>query len=182
VKAADWHQDERWSSASRREIGVSAPEELSRRSGLAFLRAIIGGELPQPPISRTLNFFILEAEKGRVVFQGAPQAQFYNPIGTIHGGWASTLLDSCMACAVHSTLKAGLGYTTIELKVNMVRAIWNETGPLRAEGWVVHQGRQVSTAEGKLIGADGRLYAHGSTTCLVFPVPVDGTTNREQSS
>jgi uncharacterized protein (TIGR00369 family) len=171
VKAADWQQDERWSAASRREIGVSAQEELRTRSGLTFLRAIIGGELPQPPISRTLNFFILEADEGRVVFQGAPLSEFYNPIGTIHGGWASTLLDSCMACAVHSTLKAGLGYTTIELKINMVRPIGHDTGPLRAEGRIVHAGRQVATAEGQLVGGDGRLYAHGSTTCLVFPFP-----------
>lgn len=169
MKAGDWQQDERWSAASGRQIGVSPQEELRKRSGLAFLRAVISGELPQPPISRTLNFFILEADQGRVVFQGAPQPEFYNPIGTIHGGWASTLLDSCMACAVHSTLKAGLGYTTIELKINMVRAIAHDTGPLRAEGRVVHAGRQVATAEGKLIDGGGRLYAHGSTTCLIFP-------------
>lgn len=169
MKAGDWQQDERWSAASGRQIGVSPQEELRKRSGLAFLRAVISGELPQPPISRTLNFFILEADQGRVVFQGAPQPEFYNPIGTIHGGWASTLLDSCMACAVHSTLKAGLGYTTIELKINMVRAIAHDTGPLRAEGRVVHAGRQVATAEGRLIDGGGRLYAHGSTTCLIFP-------------
>jgi uncharacterized protein (TIGR00369 family) len=102
-----------------------------------------------------------------VMFQGEPTADFYNPIGSVHGGWAATLLDSCMACAVQSTLAAGRGYTTVELKVNLVRALSTDTGPVRAEGWVVHGGRQIATAEGRLTGADGKLYAHGSTTCLV---------------
>ena len=154
--------------ARQRAVGVSPPDVLRARSGLDFLRAIIVGELPGPPIGRVLHFRPISAEAGRVVFQGEPTADFYNPIGSVHGGWAATLFDSCMACAVQSTLAAGRGYTTVELKVNLVRALSADTGPVRAEGWIVHGGRQVATAEGRLTGADGRLYAHGSTTCLVL--------------
>ena len=169
LNATAWEQDRNWLSAAAGRLGVTPQDELRRRSGLQFLRAIIAGELPHPPISRTLNFYVMEVDEGRVVFQGVPTPEFYNPIGSIHGGWASTLLDSCMACAVHSTLAPGYGYTTIELKANMVRPLAHDTGAVRAEGRVIHAGRQVATAEGKLYGPDGRLYAHGSTTCLVFP-------------
>lgn len=148
--------------------GVSSVDKLRSRSGLAFLKAILDGELPSPPIGRTLNFVPIEVEKGRVVFQGTPLPAFYNPIGSIHGGWAAALLDSCMGCTVHSTLEAGQGYTTIELKLNYVRALMPDSGPVRAEGRIIHAGRQIATAEGRLIGHDGRMYAHGSTTCLVF--------------
>ncbi|MGH8629369.1 MAG: PaaI family thioesterase, partial [Burkholderiales bacterium] len=146
--------NEAWIAAERRFVeraadwGVSPLEELRKRSGLEFLRAIASGELPSPPIGRTLNFFLHEVDEGRVVFQGEAKAEFYNPIGSIHGGWACTLLDSCMACAVQTTLKAGTAYTTLELKINLVRALGSDTGPVRAEGRVVHAGRQVATAEG----------------------------------
>ncbi|HEX7812424.1 MAG TPA: PaaI family thioesterase [Burkholderiales bacterium] len=151
--------------------GVSPFEEMRKRSGLQFLRDIAAGVLPLPPIGLALNFFLVEAEEGRVLFQGTPKFDFYNPIGSIHGGWACTLLDSCMSCAVQTTLKAGFAYTTGELKVNMVRPMTDKTGPVRAEGKVIHPGRQLATAEGKLFGADGKLYAHGTTTCLIFPMP-----------
>jgi uncharacterized protein (TIGR00369 family) len=151
--------------------GVSTPDQMRARSGLQFLQDIIAGVLPLPPIGKAMNFFPLEAEEGRVVFQGTPKFDFYNPIGSIHGGWACTLLDSCMSCAVQTTLKAGYAYTTGELKVNMVRPITEKTGPLRAEGKVIHPGRQLATAEGRLVGPDGKLYAHGTTTCLIFPLP-----------
>jgi len=154
--------------------GVSPLEEMRKRSGLQFLQDIVSGVLPYPPIGKAMNFFPILAEEGRVVFQGTPKFDFYNPIGSIHGGWACTLLDSCMSCAVQTTLKAGYGYTTGELKVNMVRPITDKTGPLRAEGKVIHPGRQLATAEGKIYGPDGKLYAHGTTTCLIFPLP-DGT-------
>lgn len=157
-------------ASKQTNIGVSPPDKLRSLSGLDFLRAIVSGELPAPPIGRTLNFGPISVEKGRVAFQGEPLADFYNPIGSIHGGWAATLLDSCMGCAVHSALPAGRGYTTIELKLNMVRAMSKDTGPVRAEGWIVHVGRQIATAEGRLTGADGKLYAHGSTTCLVLSI------------
>jgi len=163
-----WIEAQRRLEGLARDWGVSTLEQLRTRSGLEFLRAIANCELPSPPIGRTLNFFLQEVQEGHVVFQGEPKAEFYNPVGSIHGGWASTLLDSCMACAVQTTLKAGQAYTTLELKINLVRAIAADTGPLRAEGWIVHAGRQVATADGKLYGPDGKLYAHGSTTCLVF--------------
>ena len=154
--------------------GVSTPDQMRARAGLQFLQDIVAGVLPFPPISKAMNFYPIEAEEGRVVFQGTPKFDFYNPIGSIHGGWACTLLDSCMSCAVHTTVKAGFAYTTGELKVNMVRPITEKTGPLRAEGKVIHPGRQLATAEGRIFGPDGKLYAHGTTTCLIFPLP-DGT-------
>jgi len=153
--------------------GVSPLEEMRKRSGLQFLRDIASGVLPYPPIGKALNFFLVEAEEGRVVFQGTPTFDFYNPIGTVHGGWACTLLDSCMSCAVQTTLKSGFGYTTGELKVNLVRPLTDKTGPVRAEGKVIHPGRQVATAEGRIVGPDGKLYAHGTTTCVIFPLPPD---------
>lgn len=143
---------------------------LAQRSGLELLRGVMMGELPPAPIGMTLDFFIVEVEPGRVVFQGYPKAAFYNPIGSVHGGWTSTLLDSCVACAVHSTLPAGKGYTTIELKVNFVRAVMPDTGPMRAEGKVINVGNRIGTAEGRLVDASGKLYAHATTTCLIFDV------------
>lgn len=148
--------------------GVSPLEALKQRSGLAFLQAIIDGTLPQPPMTQTLDFHLLQVDHGRAVFQGEPRPEHYNPIGSVHGGWASTLLDSCMACAVQSTLPVGQGYTTIELKVNLVRALSHDTGPVRAEGKVINAGRTLATAEGRLVDADGKLYAHGTTTCLIL--------------
>ena len=153
--------------------GVSLLEKIRNRSGLQFLRDIASGALPYPPIGKTLNFFLLEAEEGRVVFQGTPTFDFYNPIGTVHGGWAATLLDSCMGCAIHTLLKKGFGYTTAELKINMVRPLSDKTGPVRAEGKVIHPGRQVATSEGRLYGPDGKLYAHGTTTCVIFELPME---------
>ena len=150
--------------------GVSPLEEMRKRSGLEFLRDIISGTLPFPPIGKTMNFFPIEAEEGWVVFQGTPTFDFYNPIGTVHGGWACTLLDSCMSCAVQTTLKTGYAYTTGELKVNLVRPLTDKSGPVRAEGKVIHPGRQLATAEGRIVGPDGKLYAHGTTTCVIFEI------------
>ena len=150
--------------------GVSPLEEMRKRSGLEFLRDIASGVLPLPPIGKTLNFFLLEADDGRVVFQGTPTFDFYNPIGTVHGGWAATLLDSCMACAVQTKLKKGQAYTTAELKLNLVRPLTDQTGPVRAEGKIIHAGRQIATSEGRLFGPDGKLYAHGTTTCMIFQI------------
>ena len=113
---------------------------------------------------------LISADKGHVVFQGTPEHRHYNPIGSVHGGFHATLLDSCVGCAVHTTLEAGQGYTTLELKVNYVRALTDRVGPVRAEGKVIHVGKQVATAEGRIVDVQGRLYAHASTTCLVFPL------------
>jgi uncharacterized protein (TIGR00369 family) len=171
MSASEWGKLEEEVAMRVANPGVSSVEEIRSRSGLQFLRDIAGGALPLPPIGKALNFFLVEAEEGRVVFQGTPAFDFYNPIGTIHGGWAATLLDSCMGCAVQSMLKKGYGYTTAELKLNLVRPMSDRTGPVRAEGKVIHPGRQVATAEGKLFGADGKLYAHGTTTCVIFEIP-----------
>ncbi len=150
--------------------GVLTLENLRECSGLELFQKMIAGELPRPPITDTLGFVMVEAEKGRVTFQGTPQHRHYNPIGSVHGGFHATLLDSCVACAIQSTLEAGQGYTTIELKINYIRALTDRVGPVRAEGKVIHAGKQIGTAEGKLIDADGKLYAHASTTCLIFNV------------
>lgn len=156
------------STKATRTYGVTPPEQVRALSGLAFLQAWIDGELPSPPISQVFDFDAATVEKGRVVFSGQPDARFYNPIGTVHGGWGATLLDSCMACAVHSTLEPGQGYTTLEIKINYVRAMTDRTGVVQAEGKVVHAGRQVATAEGWLRDTQGRVLAHGSTTCMIF--------------
>lgn len=173
MTAAAWAKLEQEVAMRVANPGVSPLEEIRKRSGLDFLRDIASGVLPYPPIGKTLNFFLLEVEEGRVVFQGTPVFDFYNPIGSVHGGWAATLLDSCMACAIQTTLKAGFGYTTAELKLNLVRPLSDRTGPVRAEGKVIHPGRQVATSEGRLCGPDGKLYAHGTTTCVVFPLPAE---------
>jgi uncharacterized protein (TIGR00369 family) len=137
-------------------------------SGLDFLRAIISGELPKAPIQELLGFEIEEAEEGRVVFSIEPGEQHYNPIGSVHGGVAATLLDSAMGAAVHSTLPEGTGYVTLEVKFNLVRAITADTGRVLAEGRVIHAGKSVATVEADLRSAgDGKLLAHGTSTCLV---------------
>jgi uncharacterized protein (TIGR00369 family) len=137
-------------------------------SGLDFLRAVQSGELPPPPIAVLMGFGLAEVEEGRVVFTVQPAEYHYNPIGVVHGGLAATLLDSAMGCTVHSTLPAGTGYTTLEMKVNLVRAITQTTGELRCEGQMIYQGGRIATAEGKVTDAQGKLYAHGTTTCIIF--------------
>jgi len=139
-------------------------------SGLELFQKMLRGELPPAPITETLDFHLVEAEKGRVVFQGHPAKAHCNPLGSIHGGWQATLLDSCMACAVQSHLDAGQAYTTLEFKVNCLRALMPNTGPVRAEGRIIQVGRQIGIAEGKLVDAAGKLYAHATTTCLIFNV------------
>lgn len=137
-------------------------------AGLDYLKAIIRGAVPAAPLARVLGFVLAEVESGRAVFEIEPMEFHYNPIGSVHGGVACTLLDSAMGCAVHTTLPAGTGYTTAELKVNLVRAITTATGLLRAEGKVIHRGGRIATAEGHLRDREGRLYAHGTTTCLIL--------------
>jgi uncharacterized protein (TIGR00369 family) len=152
------------------EYGLIPMERLKELSGLEIFRLMLDGELPSPPIARTLDFMILEVEKGRVTFTGTPKIDHYNPLGTVHGGYIATLLDSAMACAVQSTLRAGQGYTSVEIKVNFDRPLTVKTGPVRAIGEVVSIGRRIGTAEGRLVDEGGKLYAHGSTTCLIFPL------------
>ncbi len=137
-------------------------------SGLEFLRKVVSGELPRPPIGALMNFGIVELSEGRAVFEAVPAEYHYNPIGVVHGGLAMTLLDSAMGCAVHSTLPAGAGYTTLEVKVNFVRPLTAETGEVRCEARVIHVGGRTATAEGRVVDAEGRLYAHATTTCMIF--------------
>jgi uncharacterized protein (TIGR00369 family) len=148
--------------------GVATPEQVAGRSGLEIMQAMLRGELPYAPIARTLDFHLLEVEEGRAVFQGTPGPAHLNPMGTVHGGWYATLLDSALGCAVHTKMPPGRAYTTAELGVNLVRAIGPKVQRVRAEGRVLHCGRQLATAEARLFGSDGTLYAHATTTCLVF--------------
>ena len=147
------------------------PLAASRESsGLELFQKMLRGELPPPPIAQTLDFALVEAEPGRVVFQGHPAKAHFNPAGTVHGGYQATLLDSCMTCAVQSTLAAGQASTTLEIKVNFLRAMTDQVGPVRAEGTSIQVGKQIGIAEGRLVDAAGRLYAHATTTCLIFSV------------
>jgi uncharacterized protein (TIGR00369 family) len=145
--------------------GARAGREMS---GIDYLRAIASGEYPPAPIAALLGMGIAEIEEGRVVFTVEPAEYHYNPIGVVHGGLAATLLDSAMGCAVHSLLPAGTGYTTLEMKVNLVRALTVETGEVRAEGKVIHLGGRIATAEGKVVDRSGKLYAHATTTCIIL--------------
>ncbi|MCU4178913.1 PaaI family thioesterase [Bosea sp. BH3] len=156
-------------------FGVVSREALVAGDGLSFLRGIIDGTQPAPPFAEAMDFDLVEAEEGRVVFTGRPSARFFNPLGTIHGGWTATILDSAMACAAHSTLKPGEGYTTLEMKLNYVRPVMPDTGTVRCEGRLIHRGGSVITSEGRLVDGQGKLLAHGTETCLVFPAKKMGT-------
>jgi uncharacterized protein (TIGR00369 family) len=165
---ARWEADEARVRARLAPPGLARPEDLVRRTGLQMFEAIGNGELPSVPIGASLDFWPIEFEFGRMVFQGRPSAKYMNPLGTIHGGWIATLLDSAVACAVHTTLPAGKGYTTAELKISYVRALTPKVPLVRAEGKIINSGRQVGFAEGRLFGPDGKLYAHATTTCVVL--------------
>ena len=169
---AQWKQEEEAVRARLRPAHAPAPTlRPSALSGLDTLNAIFAGELPPPPIGETLDFVPIRMAHGQAVFQGRPMRRHYNPLGTVHGGWFATLLDSAVGCAIHTTLAAGRGYTTLELKVNLVRALTDAVPLVRAEGQVIHVGRQTGTAEGRIVGPDGKLYAHATTTCLIFDLP-----------
>lgn len=142
---------------------------MTTRAGLDILQGIVSGDLPQPPITDVLGFHLTEVSAGRAVFEGLPEYRHYNPIGSVHGGFAATLLDSALGCAIFSALQPGEGWTTLELKINFVRALTKDTGPVRAEGRIIHRGRTVATSEGDLKDRHGKLYAHATTTCMIFP-------------
>ena len=151
--------------------GVARPDQIVGKTGLELMQAIVDGDIPYATIAKTLDFLVVEVEPGRAVFQGTPGGQLLNPLGTVHGGWYATLLDSALGCAVHTMLPAGRGYTTAELGVNIVRSVPLKVQRVRAEGKIIHCGRQLATAEARLFGPDGTLYAHATTTCLVFDLP-----------
>ena len=148
-------------------FGVVRPDQFAGRSGRQILQAIIDGDLPQPPISQTLTFRIVEVGDGFAAFEGETGPHLLNPMGGVHGGWALTLIDSVAACAGHSLLPAGVGYTTIETKANFARPIATDTGRVRAEARVVTQGRRIISAEARVLGPDARVLAHGTSTILV---------------
>jgi uncharacterized protein (TIGR00369 family) len=152
--------------------GLITRQQTAALSGLQIFEAIFAGELPAPPIGETMDFIPIHMEEGVAVFQGKPMLKHYNPLGTVHGGWYCTLLDSAVGCAVHTTLPAGKGYTTLEIKVSMLRPLTDAVPLVRAEGTVIHTGRQVATAEGRIVGPDGKVYAHATTTCLIFDLPM----------
>jgi uncharacterized protein (TIGR00369 family) len=145
--------------------------EIARTmTGIDYLRAIVSGDAPAPPIAVTLGFTITEVESGRVVFEVEPADFHYNPLGVVHGGVAATILDSAMACAVQSTLPVGVGYTTLDLHTRYLRAITVRAGRLHCEGRVVQAGARVATAEGRLVGSGGKIYATGTESCLIIPL------------
>ena len=166
-----WLAHEARLKASLPGAGVVDRATLSSRTGLDMIQGMADGRTPRAPIGDVVDMVPVEASVGRMVFQGRPSRRFYNPIGTVHGGWIATLLDSAVGCAVHTTLSPGQGYTTLELKVNYLRAVTDRTGPLRAEGRVLHVSRQIGLADGRLYDAAGKVYAHATTTCLIFPLP-----------
>lgn len=156
------------SQATSKTYGTVAADRRKEMSGLEFVQGLVAGTLPLNTIARTLGYDVTEAENGRVVVTATPNDTHLNPSGTVHGGLAATLLDSCMGLAIWTTLEKGLGQTTLEFKISLVRPITPETGAIRAEGIVLNRGRRVGTAEGKITDDKGRLLAHGTTTCLIF--------------
>ena len=161
-----------------RVYGVTDPAEATRMSGREFLEAMMDGRLPAPPMMRTLTFTLTEIGDGFAVFEGDPGPHVLNPMGGVHGGWALTLIDSATGCAAHSLLPAGVGYATIETKGNLSRPITLDTGRVRAEGRVVSRGRQIISADARLLSQDGRILAHGTSTIMVLaprPAPASPT-------
>ena len=157
-------------TAPKVQYGVTPPEVVASMPGIDFVRAIFAGKLPAPPIMQTVEPFDSTAEPGVVVFHSIPGFRHYNPIGSVHGGYAATLLDSAMGLAVHSMLPAGTGYTTLEFKVSFIKGMTEDTGPVRTEGRTLNVGRRAATAEARITDTKGRLLAHATTTCLIFEI------------
>jgi uncharacterized protein (TIGR00369 family) len=160
-------------TAPKIEYGVTPTQLMAAMAGIDFVRALFEGKLPAPPIMQTIEPFDSTAEPGVVVMYSIPAFRHYNPIGSVHGGYAATLLDSAMGLAVHSALPAGSGYTTLEFKVSFIRGMTEDTGPVRTEGRTLNVGRRAATAEARITDPKGRLLAHATTTCLVFEIPKD---------
>src|ERR1700730_7717526 len=156
------------------EYGVTPTEIMASMAGIDFVRATFDGKLPTPPIMQTIEPFDCTAEPGVVVIHSIPGFRHYNPIGSVHGGYAATLVESVMGLAVHSMLPAGSGYTTLEFKISFIRGMTQDTGVVRSEGRVLNVGRRAATAEARVTDSKGRLLAHATTTCLVFEIPGPG--------
>ena len=148
--------------------GSFTPELLNKHTGVELLQMMAEGVLDGPPIARVLNFYLAEVAKGKAVFRGTPTLEHYNPAGTVHGGWYASILDSALGCAVQSMLPAGVMFTTVEFKVNLVRPLFEDTGEVECEGNIVHFGRTIATSEARLVRGDGKLVAHATSTCAVF--------------
>ena len=153
------------------EYGVTPTAVMASMAGIEFVRAMFAGKLPPPPIMQTVEPFDQTAEVGHVSFHSIPGFRHYNPIGSVHGGYAAILLDSAMGLAVHSALPVGSGYTTLEFKISFIKGMTKDTGPVRTEGKTLSVGRRAATAEARITDAKGRLLAHATTTCLVFEIP-----------
>ena len=158
-------------TASKVEYDVTPTHVMASMPGLDFVRDIFDGRLPSPPIMQNVEPFDSTAEHGHVVFHSVPGFRHYNPIGSVHGGYAAILLDSAMGLAVQTTLPAGTGYTTLEFKISFIRGMSQDSGPVRTEGKTLNVGRRAATAEARITDATGRLLAHATTTCLVFEIP-----------
>jgi uncharacterized protein (TIGR00369 family) len=169
-KRQQWLNEAESMRAGLAQAGVAEREQLRSRSGMEFLKGIGSGTIPPAPIADLLGIIPISVEPGLTVFQGTPGLAHYNPSGVVHGGYAATLLDTAVGCAIHTLLPAGKGYTTLELKVNYIRAMTDKTGPVRAEAKVVNLGGQVGIAEGRITDVNGKLYAFATTTCLVFDI------------
>ncbi|MCY0095793.1 PaaI family thioesterase [Hoeflea ulvae] len=150
--------------------GVVPLDLVAREGGLSVMQGILDGRLPGAAMAKTLNFWLSKVEDGAIAFTGAPNQDHLNPLGTIHGGWAATIMDSALACAVMTTLAPGEGYTTVEFKLNLTRPILPGMGELVCEGRVVHRGRTIATSEAYLRDGSGKLLAHGTETCAIFPI------------
>ena len=151
-------------------IGTIPLDEVARVGGLAALRGSIDGTYPVPPIAKAMRFWLREADEGRVVFTGSPTDAFLNPLGGLHGGWTATIMDSALACAVMTTLAPGEGYTTVEFKLNLTRPVRADGTEVRCEGRLLTRGRTIATSEATLTDGDGRILAHGTETCAIFPI------------
>lgn len=169
-KRQQWLAEAESMQARLAPAGVADREQLKAHSGIEFMQAIADGVLPPAPIAELLGITPIAVERGTIVFQGTPGMTHFNPMGVVHGGYAATLLDTVVGCAVHTMLPAGKGYTTLELKVNYIRAMTDKTGPVRAEGKVVNVGGQVGIAEGRITDSAGKLIAFATTTCLIFDI------------
>lgn len=156
------------SRVAGKTYGTVSADRQREMSGLEFVQGLVDGTLPLNTIAQTLSYDVTEVEKGRVVVTATPNGSHLNPSGTVHGGLSATLLDSCMGLAIRSTLEKGVAQTTIEFKISLVRPITPETGLVKAEGVVLSSGRRIGTAEGRITDQQGRLLAHGTTTCLIF--------------
>lgn len=151
------------------QAGLAKPQQVIGKSGLEVMTALLEGELPHPYMADTFDCELIEVGDGLAVFQATPQLKHYNPLGSVHGGWYATLLDFALGCAVQTKLPVDVGYTTSQINVNIVRAAHIKTGPLRCIGTAIHVGRQIGTSEAKIVGPDGKIYAHATTTCAIFP-------------